>query len=174
MTKARSMAQTLIAAGAAFAATSLLAGCDYIKQFQRVEKSECKALTEHIDEVIVDEVKSAAGKTCKVPEAEVKEHIDEYVEKDCATYDSNQPLKRKDYDCMMKADSAAALDKCYDGIPTSKTTTKTKTVAGVKFKKKEKKNTTTMSKPELVSWVDDEKDAYCNAATPAPSNSAAK
>jgi hypothetical protein len=75
---------------------------------------------------------------------------------------------------MLKADSAAALDKCFDAIPTTKTTTKTKKVAGVKFKKKETKNTTTMSKPELVSWVDDEKDAYCSAAAPSPADSPAK
>ena len=172
MTKTTRVAQTVSAVGVAIAAAALLGGCDYLKQFQRVDKGECSALTTHIDEVIVDEVKSAAGKTCKVPESEVKEHIEEYVEKDCATYDSNQPLKRKDYDCMMKADSAAALDKCYDAIPTTTTTTKTKKVAGVKFKKKEKKNTTTMSKPKFVDWVDEEKDAYCSAAAPAPAPSA--
>lgn len=142
-----------------------LSGCDFIKGFMRVDAAECKKWVEHVDEVIVADVKKAAGKGCKIDEAAVKEHIEEWVQKDCTTYDNNQTFKKRDFDCMMKADSAAAIDKCYDGIPQTTSSTSVKSVGKSKIVKKQTKQNTTMTKPELAKWVTDEKEFACSDAS---------
>lgn len=153
----------VIAVAGLMGGLAAVSGCDFIKGFFRVDASECKKWVDHVDEVMVSDVKKAA-KDCKVNEDEVKERIEGWIAKDCTTYDNNQTFKKRDFDCMMKADSAAAIDKCYDAIPTTTTSTSTKTVGKTKWVKKQKKQNTTMAKPELAKRVEDEKGFACDAS----------
>jgi hypothetical protein len=159
----RKVIKVIVVAGLMGGAMSM-SGCDFIKGFFRVDAAECKKWVDHVDEVMVSDVKKAA-KGCKVNEAELKERIEDWVSKDCTTYDNNQTFRKRDFDCMMKADSAAAIDKCYDGIPTTTTSTSTKTVGKTKWVKKQTKQNTTMAKPELAKRVEDEKGFACDASS---------
>ena len=158
----RKVIKVIVVAGLMGGAMSM-SGCDFIKGFFRIDASECKKFVDHVDEVVVADVKKSA-KGCKVNEAEVKERIEDWVAKDCTAYDNNQTFRKRDFDCMMKADTAAAIDKCYDAIPTTTTSTSTKPVGKTKWVKTQKKQNTTMAKPELAKRVEDEKGFACDAS----------
>ena len=145
-------------------ATLMLSSAYGCKNFVRVKEDDCKKWMEHVTKVVVDDVKKQA-KDCKLEkgaEDEVKEAIQNWVKDDCAKYDGDQYLLQKDHECMMKAESPADIDKCYDAIPQTKTSTTTKKVGKVKIKQKKTSNATTMSKPELAKFVKDQKEALCS------------
>lgn len=114
-------------------ATLMLSSAYGCKNFVRVKEDDCKKWMEHVTKVVVDDVKKQA-KDCKLEkgaEDEVKEAIQNWVKDDCAKYDGDQYLLQKDHECMMKAESPADIDKCYDAIPQTKTSTTTKKVGKV-------------------------------------------